>query len=107
MPDYRAFVAPSLAEANGISVQEAMMAGLPVICLKWGGPELLADAESAVLIEPRSHDQVVRDIAEAMAALATDPDRANRLASRARTIAEHRFGWNSVASEWQAAYGPN
>lgn len=107
MPNYRAFVAPSLAEANGISVQEAMMAGLPVICLKWGGPELLADAQCAVLIEPRSHDQVVRDIAEAMTALATDPNRANRLAARARTIAEHRFSWDDVAREWQTAYETN
>ena len=106
MRDYRGFVAPSLAEANGISVQEAMMAGLPVICLKWGGPELLADADSAVLIEPGSHDQVVRDIAAAITALATDPDRANRIAMRARGIAEHRFSWDDVAREWQTAYDP-
>lgn len=106
MPDYRGFVAPSLAEANGISVQEAMMTGLPVICLKWGGPELLADAESAVLIEPGSHDQVVRDVAAAMTALSADSHRANRIAARARTIAEHRFSWDDVAREWQLAYEP-
>ena len=33
----RAFVFPSLAEANGIVVQEAMMTGLPVVALNWGG----------------------------------------------------------------------
>jgi len=81
------------------------MAGLPVVCLKWGGPAMLADAQSAILIEPGSHDQVVRAIAAAMDMLAIDPDRANALAAAARHIAEHRFGWDNVADEWQAAYG--
>ena len=104
MAEYRGYVVPSLAEANGIVVQEAMMAGLPVISLKWGGPAMLADARSAILIEPGSHDGVVRGLAAAMDALATDPDRANRLVQEAHAIAEERFGWNDVASEWQAAY---
>jgi glycosyltransferase involved in cell wall biosynthesis len=105
MAEYRGYLVPSLAEANGIVVQEAMMAGLPVICLKWGGPTMLADSDSAILIEPGSQDAVVRAIAAAMDALAADPDRANRLVGKARDIAEHRFGWDNVADEWQAAYG--
>jgi glycosyltransferase involved in cell wall biosynthesis len=105
MADYRGYLVPSLAEANGIVVQEAMMAGLPVISLKWGGPAMLADGRSAILIEPGSHDEVVRAIAAAMDALAADPDRANRLVAEARGIAERRFGWDNVADEWQAAYG--
>jgi len=107
MPDYRGYLVPSLAEANGIVVQEAMMIGLPVICLKWGGPTMLAGPESAILIEPGSRDQVVRAIAAAMDALAVDPDRANGLVEHARAIAERRFGWDNVADEWQAAYGLN
>ncbi|WP_375427134.1 glycosyltransferase family 4 protein [uncultured Sphingomonas sp.] len=105
MAEYRGYLVPSLAEANGIVVQEAMMVGLPVICLKWGGPTMLADGDSAVLIEPGSPEQTVRAIAAAMDALAVDPDRANRLVARARGIAERRFGWDNVADEWQAAYG--
>jgi glycosyltransferase involved in cell wall biosynthesis len=106
MAEYRGYVVPSLAEANGIVVQEAMMAGLPVICLKWGGPAMLADQDSGILIEPGSREQVVRAIAAAMDRLAADPDHANRLVGAARAIAEHRFGWDNVADEWQAAYGP-
>ncbi len=106
MAQYRGYLIPSLAEANGIVVQEAMMVGLPVICLKWGGPVMLADQESAILIEPGPQDAAVRAIAAAMDALAADPARANRLAGAARAIAERRFGWNNVADEWQAAYGP-
>ena len=105
MAEYRGYLVPSLAEANGIVVQEAMMAGLPVICLKWGGPTMLADAASAILIEPGSQDAVVRALAAAMDRLAGDPDHANRLVEQARGIAERRFGWDNVADEWQAAYG--
>jgi len=105
MADYRGYLVPSLAEANGIVVQEAMMAGLPVICLKWGGPTMLADANSAILVEPGSQEGVVREIAAAMDRLASDPDEANRLVGQARGIAERRFGWDNVADEWQAAYG--
>jgi len=105
MAEYRGYLVPSLAEANGIVVQEAMMAGLPVICLRWGGPTMLADGESAILVDPASREQAVRAIAAALDALAVDPDRANRLVGRARDIAERRFGWADVADGWQAAYG--
>lgn len=37
MTNYRGFVFPSMAEANGIVIQEALALGLPVLCLKWGG----------------------------------------------------------------------
>lgn len=105
MADYRGYLVPSLAEANGIVVQEAMTIGLPVICLRWGGPMMLAGPESAILIEPSSRAQVVRAIAAAMDALAVDADRANDLVRNAHAIAQRRFGWDNVADEWQAAYG--
>lgn len=104
MADYRAYMVPSLAEANGIVVQEAMMAGLPAVCLKWGGPAMLANDLEAVLIEPRSHDYVVRELAATMDSLAADPTRANAIAANARRVAERRFGWDNVVGEWQRAY---
>lgn len=44
---YRGYVFPTLAEANGIAMQEAMMLGLPVIATRWGGPAHLADDAAA------------------------------------------------------------
>ncbi len=49
---YRGFVFPSLAEAHGIVVQEAMMMGLPVVCADWGGPADLVTPECGFLIKP-------------------------------------------------------
>jgi glycosyltransferase involved in cell wall biosynthesis len=54
---YRGMVLPSLEDANGIVVQEAMALGLPPICLDWGGPQLLVrDGQSGFLVPkiPRS-----------------------------------------------------
>ncbi len=59
LKDYRAFVFPTLAEANGIVIQEAMMLGLPVVTVKWGGPVELLDEDSGILIEPGSEDAIV------------------------------------------------
>jgi len=69
---YRGFVFPSLAEANGIVVQEAMMMGLPAICADWGGPSLLVTPDSGVLVPPTSEVALVAGLAEAMDRLGED-----------------------------------
>lgn len=102
--NYRAYVFPSLAEANGIVMQEAMMIGLPVITLRWGGPGALATDDGAVYIEPIDENSVVADIAAAMTDLATNPDRAEAISVKSRELAEARFKWDDVAASWMAAY---
>ncbi|MFK8002818.1 MAG: glycosyltransferase family 4 protein [Polyangiales bacterium] len=102
--NYRAFVFPTLAEANGIVMQEAMMIGLPVLTFRWGGPAMLADDDSAEFIEPKSEAQVVRELAQGMDRLATDPARAESLSIAGRAIAEAKFDWNKVAASWMATY---
>jgi len=102
---YRGFVFPSLAEANGIVVQEAMMMGLPVICADWGGPSLLVTPESGVLIPPTSEEALVAGLAEAMDRLSDDPDLANRMAKAGRAIALDRgFAWADLIERWIAIY---
>ena len=102
---YRAFVFPSLAEANGIVVQEAMMLGLPVIAVNWGGPSLLLDSDKGILIEPRDESFVVASIADAMSRLAQDAGEANRLASNARAEAESAgYSWPLLLQSWIDAY---
>ncbi|MFK7944824.1 MAG: glycosyltransferase family 4 protein [Paracoccaceae bacterium] len=100
----RGFIFPSLADSNGIVVQEAMMIGLPVVALNWGGPAMLADDQSAIYIEPDSEAHVVTELARAMDRLATNGAEADRLAARAREIAETRFRWEAVASSWAQSY---
>jgi glycosyltransferase involved in cell wall biosynthesis len=105
LSDYRGFVFPSLAEANGIVVQEAMVMGLPVIALNWGGPELLITPETGVLIDPTGEEQVIDELAAAMDRLAADGDLAERLsvAGRQRAV-EEGYLWSSLIRKWATMY---
>lgn len=103
--EYRGYVFPSLAEANGIVVQEAMLLGLPVICLNWGGPALLVTPESGVLIEPAGDGPVVQAIADAMDRLSQDGELAERMsdAGRRRAAAEG-YAWQDCIRTWLDVY---
>ncbi|MEM9395409.1 MAG: glycosyltransferase family 4 protein [Pseudomonadota bacterium] len=106
LTQYRGFLIPSLAEANGIVMQEAMMIGVPVISTRWGGPEKLADDKSAVYVEPVNEASMIRDFSNAMDRLATSPEAAEEISMRARSRAERDFTWASVAESWiSAGYG--
>lgn len=102
---YRAFVFPSLAEANGIVVQEAMVMGLPVIAVNWGGPSLLVTAETGILIDPVSEEHIINKLAEAMDTLAEDGNLAERMSSAGHLRAvESGFLWSSIIREWAMHY---
>ena len=102
---YRAFVFPSLAEANGIVVQEAMMLGLPVIAVNWGGPAELLDDRTGVLIAPIDEARVVSDLAIAMTRMGADGAAANQLALAARHQAESAgFSWPNLLARWLEIY---
>jgi glycosyltransferase involved in cell wall biosynthesis len=102
---YRAFVFPSLAEANGIVVQEAMVQGLPVVALAWGGPSLLVTPATGILIEPRSEDYVVAELAKAMDLLAEDGLLAEQMSIAARQRArEDGYMWSGIIDRWMPVY---
>lgn len=101
----RAFVFPSLAEANGIVVQEAMMLGLPVICIDWGGPSLLVTPACGVLIQPLSEEYVITELAKALDHLAVNGELAERMsiAGRERAMSKE-FLWTNLIENWLAIY---
>ena len=105
LQQFRAFVFPSLAEANGIVVQEAMLLGIPVIALNWGGPALLVTPQTGILIEPTDEAAVVRELAAAMDKLAVDGDLAERfsVAGRERAVAEG-YRWQDLIERWIDVY---
>jgi glycosyltransferase involved in cell wall biosynthesis len=103
--EYRGFVFPSLCEANGIVVQEAMIMGLPVICADWGGPSLLVTPQCGFLIPPRTEEYMIDELAKAMDILAQDGALADRMsiAGRQRAIDGH-YLWPGVVGDWMGVY---
>lgn len=101
---YRGVVFPSLEDANGIVVQEAMAVGLPVVSLDWGGPQLLIDhGLSGYLIEPTSVDHITSRMAEYLDLLASDGELADSISKSARDRAE-QWRWSRVVTEWARLY---
>ena len=103
---YRGFVFPSLTEAHGIVVQEAMMMGLPMICLDWGGPSLLVTPDSGIAIPPEGGEEaVVAALADAMDRLGEDDELAGSIARAGRKVAIERGDpWSDVIDSWMAIY---
>lgn len=69
-------VLPSLKEAFGLVILEAMQAGLPVIASQVGGiPEIINSAEAGILIEAANKNTLVK----ALQKLLSKPDLAYKL----------------------------
>lgn len=99
---YRGVVLPSIEDANGIVIQEAMALGLPPICLDWGGPSLLVEhGRSGYLVEPTSIDHITSGLAECMDRLSQDGELAEAMSVAARDTAQ-QWRWTKVAAEWLA-----
>jgi starch synthase len=79
------FVFPSLYEAVGIALLEAMACGRPIVASRTGGiPEVVEDGVSGQLVTPGD----AADLARALVLLAGDPERRRRLGNAARARAE-------------------
>ena len=94
-------VLPSVAEAFGLALVEAMACGLPVIACKAHGPaEIVRDGESGWLVPP--HDE--QALTAALTDAATDVGERRRRGQQAATDARQRFGWQAIASRIAALY---
>jgi len=91
-----ALVFPALRDSGGSALLEAMSIGLPVVCLDWGGPGEVLDAESGIKISVHDPDQVIRGLRDAFFRLRDDQELRDRLARRGVARASTKFTW-----EWK------
>jgi glycosyltransferase involved in cell wall biosynthesis len=81
-------VLPSLMETAPNVVAEALVAGVPLVASAVGGiPEMLAQGASGVLVQPGSEESLAEGIAQVL----SDPDRAMAVAAVAKEKALRDF----------------
>lgn len=101
---YRGVVLPSIEDANGIVIQEALALGLPAICLDWGGPQLLIEhGVNGYLIQPSSEEHITDKIAEYMDTLAENGELAERFSLAGRQQSSI-WRWSAVSQAWLRHY---
>jgi len=95
------FVFPTLYEAFGKVVAEAMACEVPVVASKVGGiPEIISHKFNGLLIKPRSVEQLT----EAINSVLGDRDFAKKLGERARETIEKKFTWRHTAKGILSVY---
>jgi glycosyltransferase involved in cell wall biosynthesis len=98
-------VLPSLYEAGGTVVLEAMASAKPVIATRWGGPVDYLDSSCGILVDPQSRDAMVTGFATAMQTLLDNPDLANAMGAAGRERAVRDFDWQRRIDRIISIYG--
>jgi glycosyltransferase involved in cell wall biosynthesis len=95
-----ALVLPSVAEAFGLVLVEAMACGLPVIACRTPGPAtIVADGKTGWLIPPDDEHALV----DTLVAAATSQQQRRARGRRAQTDS-HRHGWAVIAPRFASLY---
>jgi L-malate glycosyltransferase len=95
------FVMSSVTEGLGTSLLDAMAAGKPIVATRAGGiPEVVADGETGLLVEPRDH----KGMAEALVRLLRDEELRRRLGDAGLRRARARFSADRMVRETLKLY---
>ena len=94
----------TLRDGPLMAVLEAMAMGLPILCIRFGSTNEMVPDAAGLKIELTNHDQVVSDIARALAWAATHRDDLHNMGARARAHVAEFYTWDRIGDEIQAVY---
>ena len=94
-------VLPSLAEAFGLVVAEALYLGVPVVASRVGGiPEIVEDGVDGLLVPPGDDDALAR----ALVRLLVDAERRRKLAGAGRERIASQFSFRQMVQAYERLY---
>lgn len=94
-------VVASLSEGSSVAAMEAMVAGKPVVATNVGGvPEVVADGETGVIVEPGDPAA----LASAILRLAGDPQKAAEMGDKGRQRAAAKFSIDDMIERTKGVY---
>ncbi|MFO8234328.1 MAG: glycosyltransferase [Bacteroidales bacterium] len=98
------FVLPSIFEPFGMTSQEAMACGKPVIASKYGGiKQILSHNENGLLVNPKDS----KEFADAMIKLLKDDNLRVKLGNEANRIIQEEYSWEAMAEKHIEFYKKN
>jgi glycosyltransferase involved in cell wall biosynthesis len=101
LPAFDLFVLPSLSEALGIAVIEALASGVPVVASRVGGvPEVVIHGETGLLVPPGDATQ----LAQAILYMAANLAEAKQWAERGQKRVRRMFDVNKLADAQAGLY---
>jgi len=90
------FIHTAFHELSGAALIEAMGSALPVVCLASGGPELIVDDAVGIKVKISTPDQVVNDLAAAIARFGNDPKYRLQVGEAGRNYVHSHLLWPEV-----------
>jgi glycosyltransferase involved in cell wall biosynthesis len=95
------FCMPTLAEAFGLSLLQAMASGKPVVASAVGGiPYFVEDGKSGHLVPSCDVDA----LSNALIDLLRNPDKMVAMGKHNRSLIEERYSWKPIVEQIEALY---
>ena len=95
------FVLPSLFEPFGMTTQEAMACGKPVVASKFGGiRNVITHEKDGMLVDAANP----REFADAMIRILKDPEFKQRLGHAANDLIQREYSWEAIADKFLDFY---
>ncbi len=98
------FVFPSLREATGTVIVEAMSYGLPVVALNIHGATIVLDDSCAIRIPVVSKEQMIKDFRNAIIKMHNEPELRRKMGEVGRWRVEENYLWEKRAKKINKIY---
>ena len=98
------YFSTTLKEGGSWAFFEAILVGLPVVCLKVNGPDMIVPDDGGIKIEPDSTDKIIEQMSESLYNLCINPDLRYRLNVNARKYLLHNMTWNNILNRIEKIY---